>query len=458
MKTVWILNHYAQEPGGPGGTRHYSLARHLPAHGWRAVILAASTEHNTGRQRLEPHELARTETFDGVLFRWLRTPSYRGNGTDRLRNMLAYTRGVLQPATTRGMPAPDAVIGSSVHPLAALAGLRLARRHRVPFLFEVRDLWPQTLIDMGRIAPHGPAAWVLRRLERHLYANAARIVVLLPHAAEYIQPLGVPVERIAWIPNGVDLDAWPAPEAPAGSGPFTLMYLGAHGPANGLDTVLRAMHLLEQGGVAGAPGAPGTPGAGAERVPANEARSVPASRDGRSRAVRLRLVGDGPRKAELVHLAEELGLRSVSFELPVPKRAVPALAAEADAFVFNLVDAPVFRYGVSPNKLFDFMAAARPVIYCSNARNDPVRKAGAGLSVPPGDPRALAEAIARLAALPAGEHARMGAAGRAYVEHHHAFTALAGRLAQVLEESCAATDARGPGRGTPVAAPGSQNP
>jgi hypothetical protein len=91
MKTVWIFNHYAQEPGVPGGTRHYSLARHLLDSNWRSVVIAASTEHNTGRQRLLAHEDTRLETFNGVPFLWVRTPEYEGNGIARINNMLAYS-------------------------------------------------------------------------------------------------------------------------------------------------------------------------------------------------------------------------------------------------------------------------------------------------------------------------------------------------------------------------------
>src|SRR5690606_21810114 len=124
-------------------------------------------------------------------------------------NMLDYTRAALSAATLRGLERPDAVIGSSVHPLAAWAGRRLAQRFGVPFLFEVRDLWPQTLIDMGRLSPRHPAALALRRLERSLYRSAARIIVLPPAAHAYITPLGIPKERIVWIPNGVDLEGFP---------------------------------------------------------------------------------------------------------------------------------------------------------------------------------------------------------------------------------------------------------
>ncbi|MCK9549663.1 glycosyltransferase family 4 protein [Aquamicrobium sp.] len=402
MKHVWILNHYAQEPGGAGGTRHFSLGRYLPESGWKATIIAASTEHPTGRQRLDDGESFRLDVHDGVPFLWLRTPPYFGNGTDRIRNMLAYTRAVLKSENLSRLDPPDVIIGSSVHPLAAWAGRRLARRYGVPFVFEVRDLWPQTLIDMGRLTYRHPLAVALRWLETSLYRSAQRTIVLLPKAGEYIEPLGIPQEKIVWIPNGADLDLFVAQEVLTSSDTFTLMYFGAHGGANGLETVLQAMQIV--GG-----------------DPANE-------------RIVLRLIGDGPLKPSLIAKARELGLKNVRFEEPVPKNRIPEIAAEADAFVFNLIDAPVFRYGISSNKLFDFMAAQRPVLFCSASANNPIAETGAGMTIPPANPAALAAAIVEMASLPAARRREMGEAGRRYLESNHSMALLARRLATTLDE------------------------
>lgn len=406
MKNVWILNHYAQEPSGAGGTRHFHLAEHLQAYGWHATIIAASVEHQSGHQRLEPNEKKRCDYFKGVPFLWVRTPEYQGNGGGRMRNMLAYTWAVLQRSTTAKLPRPDVVIGSSVHPFAAVAGALLARRYKVPFIFEVRDLWPQTLVDMGRLQEDSFMTWALRKLELWLYRRAARTVVLLPRAWEYITPLGIPKERVVWIPNGVDLSLFPrSTVADTAKDHFTLMYFGAHGQANGLDNVLHAMkHVQEQSN---------------------------------GRNIHLRMIGDGPLKPSLVEQASEMGLTNVSFEPPVAKSQIPALAAQADAFVIAVLNLPgLYRYGISMNKLFDYLAAEQPILIASNGANNPVEDAQAGLTVPPGQPQALAEAIVKIANTPLPERQRMGRAGRDYVEQNHGFEQLAGRLAAVLDDAC----------------------
>lgn len=405
MNQVWILNHYAQEPQRWGPTRHFHLAEHLKPCGWQATLIAA-TEDSPRVQRLAPLESARLDLVSGVPFLWVRTPPYEGNGAGRILNMLAYTWRVLLPRTTRGLPRPDVVVGSSVHPFAAAAGALLAFRFKVPFVFEVRDLWPQTLVEMGRLREGDALTWALRRLELWLYRRAARIVVLLPRAWEYIVPLGIPKEKVVWIPNGVDLSLFPKPmsrtEVPA-SGDFTLMYFGAHGQANGLDTILQAMKIVQE-----------SPW---------------------GRKICLRLIGDGPLKAALMAQAEQLGLANVSFEPPVPRETIPALATQADAFLISVRDLPgLYRYGISMNKLFDYLAAERPIIIASDAVNNPVAEAGAGLSVRAGKPVELADAILELASSTDEERSRMGAAGRAYVQQHHDFAELSRTLARTLDE------------------------
>jgi glycosyltransferase involved in cell wall biosynthesis len=404
MKHVWILNHYAQEPGGVGGTRHFHLVKHLHKFGWHGTIIAASVDHVSGRQRISLKKEKYFEFIQGVPFLWIKTPEYAGNGGMRILNMLAYAWQVLRPSTTVELARPDIVIGSSVHPFAAMAGAILARRFRVPFIFEVRDLWPQTLIDMGRLSDGGLVTRALRKLERWLYKSSTLIVVLLPYAWKYIVPLGIAKERIVWIPNGVDLSLFPAvvAEEPK-SDIFTVMYFGSHGQANGLDTILKAMAELQK---------------------------MPACRH-----IHLRLIGDGPLKPALIAQAAMLELHNVNFEDAVPKNEIPSIAAEADAFVIAVLDLPgLYRFGISMNKLFDYLAAQRPIIIASDAINNPVSEAGAGLTVAPGQHLALAEAIVKMSCFTLAERNCMGRKGREFVELNHSLDKLAGRLVEVLED------------------------
>lgn len=405
MPVVWIINHYAQEPSGPGGTRHHSLAKHLLQHGWQAQVIASSCEHNTGRQRLASDEYQRLQRCEGVDFLWVRVPGEPfTKGLLRLASMLMFSFTLLRPATTRELRQPDVVIGSTVHPFAALSASLLARRHQVPFVFEVRDLWPSTLLAMGAIRAGGFFDHALSMLERWLARRADCIIVLMSGGVAYYQALGIPSHRLLWLPNGAELTTISPPPLRFNPRPFQLLYCGAHGPANALDTILDAMNLLESRGI------------GADQLI-------------------LRLVGDGSCKLALQQRVHALALKTVFFEPPVPKEALGALAAEADAFLVAMQPLPdLYRYGISFNKLFDYFLAARPIISATCAADDPVVIADAGFVVEAGDTAALAAAIDRMRVLPYEERQRLGSNGRAFLESHHAYPLLAQRLAKALDD------------------------
>lgn len=398
---ILIINHYAYAPSHSAGTRHYELARELIKRGHEVLIVATSFYHKGHKEtRLLPSEQWKRELSDGVPFVWLRTPPYSGNSLARIWNMLVFTGRVWSEVGLREEAKPDVVLGSSPHLFAAWAAERLAKRHRVPFVLEVRDLWPQTLVDLGGISAYHPLVRALYWLERYLYRKAACVLTVLPSAADYIVARGASEERVVWLPNGVALDSFPEIIKSKDSQVVTLMYAGAHGLYNGLDTVLEAAELLEQ--------------------------------EGWGDRVKIRLVGDGPQKARLQKRLRERGIRIVSFEPPVPKTQIHALLQEADAFLMVLKDAPVFKWGISPNKLFDYMAAERPIIFGAGSSNNPVNDAGAGISVEPGDPKALANGIKIIAQTPPEERMLMGRRGRDYVTEHHCFEKLGEKLEKIL--------------------------
>jgi glycosyltransferase involved in cell wall biosynthesis len=392
---LWV-NHFAVSPAEGGGTRHFELGRELVRLGWRVDIAASDVNLHTRAytRRAGPADRASvTETVDGVRFRWLWAAPYRGNDWRRVWNWGSFGLSLLGD---RKAARPDVVIGSSPHLFAAWAALRLARRLEVPFVLEVRDLWPESLLAVG--GRRGAAYWAFDALARHLYAHAARIVVLARGTGEYLaRERGVAAEKIVYVPNGVDPAAFADVSRPPRE-TFTLVYAGAHGPANGLDAVLDAADRLR-----------GRPD------------------------VRFLLVGDGPAKAELVRAAGERGLRNVEFRAPVAKAQVPALLAEADAGLMVLRESPLFAFGVSPNKLFDYLGAALPVV--CNVPGEVagmVRAADAGVQAADASGEALADAVLRLAGEGAEARARRGESGRAWVAREHGREVVAARLDAAL--------------------------
>ena len=402
---IWIFNHYAITPDLPGGTRHFDLARELVRHGYQVTIFASSFQHACHREmRLAPGERWKVEDVDGVRFVWIKTFPYQRNNWRRVLSMVSYMLrtwwlGWRLPKLSPEVEKPDVIIGSSVHLLAVLAAYLVAKRYKARFIMEVRDLWPQTLIDMGEMSERNPIVKTLQILERFLYRRAKRIIILARSMEGYISVRGASKEKIAWIPNGVNLARFESLE-PRGSSNnrFEVIYLGAHGQANALDVLLQAAKILQ---------------------------------DQEYQDTKITLIGDGPEKPKLIRLADKLGLENVEFCNLVPKADVPKTLQEADTLVVT-VEAAFSTYGGSLNKLFDYMATGKPTVFSGKASYNPVKESQCGLTVPPRNPEALAEAIIKLSQMPKEEREAMGHRGREYVEKHHAIPVLADKLMECI--------------------------
>jgi glycosyltransferase involved in cell wall biosynthesis len=240
----------------------------------------------------------------------------------------------------------------------------------------------------------------MQRLEDYGYRVADTVVSVLPAAQAHMVEHGMDPEKFHYVPNGIDLSGHADGTAPAAvrdavrDGAFTVGFVGTLGRANVLETLIDAAKLLEPG----------------------EADVV--------------VVGHGPERAGLE--ARAAGAANVTFTGPIPKAQVGAAIRRFDATYVGYRRSSLYRFGVSPNKLYEYMAAGRPVLFAADAANQPVREADCGRTIAPEDPAALAAAIRSLIAATPEERARLGANARAYVERNHDYARLAETLSGVL--------------------------
>jgi len=397
---IWWVSQYASTPDQQYTAQH-DLAKRLVAKGHRVTIFATGFSHYKFKEvRLNPGEDWRTEECEGVRFVWVRTSPYNANNWKRIVNMISY--GWSTYRLGRGFSDPvDVIIGTTIQPLAALAGYALSIAKRCPFIFEVRDFWPLTLIQFGKLSPKNPAAFLLSSLERFLARKASRVLTTLPGASVYFKQYGIPAEKVVWIPNGLELSRYKdlKPYDGQWSGHFTLVYAGGHVQATALETVLKAARIDQDNG--------------------NKARFL--------------FVGGGQTKAELMALAGKLGLRNVEFRDPVPKNELHRVMEKADAFIVSMQDLPdLYRYGISFNKLCDYVAAGRPVLFAGNPSNNVVEEFQCGIVAPPENPAAFADAIHKFENLTPGQRAEMGRNAIRCARERFDVVALADRLEKTL--------------------------
>lgn len=399
---IWILNHYAGTPETTPATRPFDISRELVKRGHRLTIFASSfSEYSLKEERLGPGEQCKDEDCDGVHFIWIKTFPYRRNDWRRVLNMVSYAWRVFWIGI-RLDKKPDVIIGTCVHPLAVLAAYILSRLKKSRFFFEVTDLWPQTLVDMGRLSERNPITWGLRFLEKYLYQKAEIIITLMPDAYIYITGIGIPREKIVWIPQCLDLSRYRDLRKYDGGGSqnFTIIYLGRHGLSNALDVIIKSAKVLQDIG---------------------------------DNNIRFVFVGSGVEKPNLILLANNLSLHNVEFRDQVPKNEVFKVMGEADAFILSLKDSALYRYGISLNKFCDYLASGRPIIFSGRSSNNPVEEAKAGITVSPEDPEALVKAIRELVAMKPEERIRMGHNGIEYVKKNHDVRLLVDRLEKLFQ-------------------------
>lgn len=327
MKKVIVIEQYSQPRDQGGGTRHADLFDRLA--GWETTIIASNVSHYTGK----PY---RTSDDRFVL---LPIPTYSGNGAMRMVGWCIFGAEAVVAAARR--PA-DLIYGSSPQLLSALAGLVVARLKGVPFVMEVRDLWPESIVAMGHLREGSAVHRILVTLEAMLYRGAERIVVVTPGWEDHLAAFGVDPAHVVAISNGTEAsDFYVAEDREVlreryGITGYTAVYAGAHGPANRVDLTLDAAEALPE--------------------------------------VNFLMIGSGSKKDWAIEEAAKRGLTNVEFRDPIPKAELPALLKACDVGLHVIAPLKVLDAGMSPNKLFDYLAAGLPVV--SNAAY-PLRRVAA---------------------------------------------------------------------------------
>lgn len=395
---ILYLHQYFNTPGMAGGTRSYEMARRLVAAGHEVNLVTAWREPTDRRGWFTTREV-------GINVHWLPVGYSNSMGfADRMRAFLQFAAASGRRAAK--VPA-DVVFATSTPLTIALPGVYAARRQRVPFVFEVRDLWPDVPIAIGAL--RNPALKQLAcRLERFAYAQSTRIVALAPGMRDSLVEKGVPRDRVAVIPNGCDLDVFAATDEPAVTLPRpgrAIVYVGTMGVANGVSFI--------------------------PRLSAELGRILPEP-------VHFYLIGDGARRGEVEAVARELGVLDVTvhFIPPQPKAEVGKWIRAADATIMTYMGPEILYRDSVSNKFFDSLAAGRPVL--ANFRGFSTalaEEAGAGFIIgaePAAAARRLADILADPGALPTA-----GAAAYALAVERFSRDDLAARLEVVLREAVA---------------------
>ena len=405
---ILLINHYAGSTALGMEYRPFYLAREWVRAGHDVTILAATWSHLRMQQPSVTRDLTE-EMVDGIRYVWLTTPQYAGNGIRRGLNIATFMAKLVRYSRRlQRAYRPDLVIASSTYPTDNWPARRLATRAGARLVYEVHDVWPLSLIELGGMSPRHPFCLVMQWGEDYAYRNADKVVSMLPCTREHMEAHGMAPAKWSYVPNGVDPDEWsqassdiPREHADAlarlkADGRFIVGYAGSHGIANGLRSFVEAAAELDE------------------------------------RHVTHVLVGQGPEKDDLERLAAERAIPNVMFLPPVPKTSVPALLSAFDVGFVGWRRQPIARLGVSHNKTFDYMMASRPLLYAVDAGNDFAQESGAGITIEPESTAAIVNGVGRFLDMSPEDRETMGRRGRDYVLANHTYPVLARRFLEAV--------------------------
>ncbi|QQB74489.1 glycosyltransferase family 4 protein [Fusobacterium canifelinum] len=398
MINIWLINQYSYPPGKSNWRRHFDLFKNFSKEDYNIDVICGSFIHDRKEEILNKGEKYRLINSEGIKYHILSGILYKSKIV-RMLSMVQFFFKVLF-FSKKLKDKPNIIYASSPHPFNGLAGMYLARKYKCPFILEIRDLWPETWVAMGATTKKSILYKVFAYIEKVLYKNADKIVTLTANKDYYIS-VGVDEKKVEIISNGVDLEKYDSllkEESPVKllENKFNVLYTGAHGTANCLDNILEVAKLVKNDDIV------------------------------------FNFIGEGEKKEELMRKSEEYNLKNVRFYPPINKNLIPNTLKNGDVMIVVAKNTDLYKYGISFNKIFEYFASSKPVIFSGNVANDMVKEGNAGISVEAENIEKIKEAVLSLYNMSNEEREILGKNGRNYVEENYDTKVLAKKVEKII--------------------------
>lgn len=404
---ICYIDHYAGSPTAGMEYRPHALALEWAKLGAQTTIIAGTFSH-LRRQNFPDAIPGKAYDIDGVLFRFIRTRQYHGNGVARVLSMADFVLGGLRAARSIARSLrPEVVIASSTYPYDTWFAQRVAKLAGARLIHEVHDLWPLTPIELGGHSPKHPFMWSMALAEKSAYRASSAIVSILPNIEPHVRSLGIDTPVVP-IPNGIDVTADPQPAPDAftnlvadlrANGQTVIGYAGGMTTANAMDDFIAAMAQLSE------------------------------------QPVTAVLIGDGLYRPDLEQQAAKTGAK-VRFFGSLPKAQVHDALVRCDLLYIGSKRSPLYEFGVSANKIFDYLITGVPIVNAFAANHSPLVYADCTVLAEAENPTDIARAITEAASLDPTERQAMSTAAVDWVQKHHSLPDLAAQFLEVLAADC----------------------
>ena len=404
---IWLINHYAVPPQYYPLARQANFAKYMQKMGHTVTIFASSTVHDSDKNLITDGQKWREETVDGIHYVYIKCKDYLGSGLKRVYNICEFAWKL--PGVCKHFPKPDAIVATSMPPTSCAVGIWLARKYGCKGVAEIADLWPESIVAYGIAGPRNPAVVVLRWLEKWIYKKADSVVFTMENAYQYIREQGwetqIPESKVFYVNNGVDLELFRqnlekftvCDEDLDKENQFKVVYTGSIRKVNNLGLLLDAAKMVQ------------------------------------NPKVRFLIWGDGDEKDQLMQRVANENISNVIFKGKVPKNYVPSIVSRADLNIAHNTPSELFKYGISFNKLFDYIAAGKPILSDFPSGHNPAVAYGASMEVTEPSAENIAEAIDRFAAMDAQEYQKYSNCAKLAVQEYN-FEALTKKIVKIISE------------------------
>ncbi len=377
---IWILNHYATPPIYGGANRHFYLSKYVIQNGHDLKIFTASKIHNTSINLIQNNELFKKETVMGIDYIFVKSSDYKANGFDRMWTLLEVPWYMWKTCLT--FEKPDIIYASSPSITVTFMAHLLAKKLQVPFVMEVRDLWPESIVEFKKLSVNNPVILFLRKMEKYLYTKAVRLIFTMEGGLAYIKERGwenqVNPSKIRYINNFISIEDYDHDaiayklddEDLLEDNTFKIVYAGSIRPANNIDFLVDIAKIMQK----------------------KQPRVV------------FLVYGEGNHKLKLEERAKREYIRNIKFKGFVNKQYIPFVLSKANINILNYEPAKIWRYGGSQNKLFSYFASGKPILANIKMGYDLIAKYNAGISVDGNDVNAVVAAIEKFIQMPDDEY------------------------------------------------------
>ncbi len=411
-RNVWIFCHHTSPPEFGHFTRHYSLSKELIKNGYSPVVFMGSVPHNSNDQLIKGKESFSEYNEHEFPYIFIKTCIYNKNVKKRLIAMLQYyfrlfkvSKGLLK----KGYNKPDIIIGSSVHPLACVAAIQIAKKFKIPCIVEIKDLWPESIVLFSsRLTKKNPIIKILYKLEKWIYKKADKIIFTMEGGSDYIKEQGwdsdIDMNKVYHINNGVDLDDFD----------YNISHYKLEDDDLNNEKIFKVVYT------------------GSIRRVNNIGLILDVAKQINNDKIKILIWGDGDEVEILKQRILDERIQNVCLKGHVEKKYIPFILSKSDLNILHYEYTDIFKYGTSQNKNFEYLASATPVLNTININYDIVEKKSAGITLKSQTTGNIANAILQFANLEQVKLEKMGQNGRKLAEEYD-FKNLTKKLIFVIE-------------------------